>query len=316
MPTTHRIEPDIANLHGKISRDLKPILTIEPGDSISAKTLCYRWGFAPPLTPGTLPQIIPLDERKDPENDGDMALDGPIFVKGAKPGMTLEVSIDELQVGSYGVVSTDTSERNRRLGIEDGFAVTSWEFDRSRGIAISNTGFSVKLNPFLGWLGVAPAEPGYHSNHSGRRIGGNLDCKELVAGAKLYLPIEVEGALFSFGDGHAAQGDGEICDTAIECPMDVCRLTLNLRDDMPLEWPIARLPGAWMTLGFHEDLTEAMFIATNGMLDLMVQKLGVSRKDAYMLASQVVDLRITQIVNPTYGVHAVWADDTLVLNGK
>lgn len=78
--------------------------------------MCYRWGFASPLTPGTLPQIIPLNERKDPENDGDMCLDGPIAVKGAKPGMTLEVSIDELEVGSYGVVSTDTSERNRRLG--------------------------------------------------------------------------------------------------------------------------------------------------------------------------------------------------------
>ena len=312
MPQTHHIKAEVANLHGKISRDLKPILTIKPGDSISAKTLCYRWGFAPPLTPGTLPQIIPLDERKDPENDGDMALDGPIAVKGAKPGMTLEVSIDELQVGSYGVASTDTSERNRRLGIEDGFAVTSWEFDRSNTIAISNTGFAVKISPFLGWLGVAPDLPGYHSNHDGRRTGGNLDCKELVAGTKLYLPIEVEGALFSFGDGHAVQGDGEICDTAIECPMDVCRLTLNLRDDMPLEWPIARLPGAWITFGFHEDLTEAMFIATKGMLDLMTAKLGISRKEAYMLASQVVDLRITQIVNPTYGVHAVWPDDTIM----
>ena len=308
----YRIEPEVANLHGKISRDLKPILTIEPGDSISARTLCYRWGFGPPLTPGSLPQIIPLNERKDPENDGDMCLDGPIAVKGAEPGMTLEVSIDELEVGSYGVVSTGFDpKRDRRLGLEEGPAVTSWEFDRSKRIAISNTGFAVNVNPFLGWLGVAPALPGYHSNHDGRRVGGNLDCKELVASTKLYLPIEVEGALFSFGDGHAVQGDGEICDTAIECPMDVCRLTLDLKDDMPIEWPVARLPGAWITFGFHEDLTEAMFIATKNMLDLMVEKLGVSRKEAYMLASQVVDLRITQIVNPTRGVHAVWADNSL-----
>jgi len=312
MPQTHNISAEVANLHGKISRDIEPILTIEPGDSISAKTLCYRWGFAPPLTPGTLPQIIPLSERKDPEHDGDMALDGPIFVKGAKPGMTLEVGIDDLQVGSYGIVSTGFyPERNRRLGME-GTAITTWEFDREKGIATSNTGFAVKLNPFLGWMGVAPAEPGFHGNHVGRRTGGNLDCKELVTGTKLYLPIEVEGALFSFGDGHACQGDGEICDTAIECPMDVCRLTLDVKDDMPLEYPIARLPGAWLTLGFHEDLTEAMFIATNGMLDLMTAKLGVSRKEAYMLASQVVDLRITQIVNPTYGVHAIWRDDSIL----
>lgn len=307
----HQIEAEVANLHGKISRDKKPILAIEPGDSVLARTLCFHWGIGPPLTSGSLPQIIPQNERRDPEHDIGICLDGPIAINGAKRGMTLEVSIDELQVGSYGTTTTggEPSERDSRLGLDESFAGLTWEFDPS--IATSHTGHVVKINPFLGWLGVASDSPGYHSNHDGRRVGGNLDCKELVAGSKLYLPIEVPEALFSFGDGHAAQGDGEICDTAIECPMDVCRLTLNLKDDMHLEWPVARLPGAWITFGFHEDLTEAMFIATSNMLNLMTEKLKVSRKEAYMLASQVVDLRITQIVNPTRGVHAVWAGNSL-----
>jgi len=313
----HRIEPDIANLHGNISRDLKPILTIDSGDTIIARTRCCAWGAGPPETPGELRPTIPQNERKDPENDIGLCLDGPIAIRGAEPGMVLEISIDELQVGAYGVTMVGGSpiERDKRLGLDEETAWLMWEYDLERGTAISSSGHSVKMRPFLGFLGVAMDEPGYHSNTSARRVGGNMDCKALVPGSKVFLPIEVPGALFSFGDGHAAQGDGEIGGWAIESPMEVCRLTLNLRDDMRPNGPIARTPDAWVTLGFHEDLTEAMYIATNNMLDLMVEKLGVSRKVAYMLATQAVDLHITQIVNPTRGVHAVWPDDTLRREG-
>ncbi|HEY3299098.1 MAG TPA: acetamidase/formamidase family protein, partial [Armatimonadota bacterium] len=126
------------------------------------------------------------------------------------------------------------------------------------------------------------------------------------------LPISVPGALFSFGDGYAAQGDGESGDSAIECPMEMVKLRLTLREDMPIKWPMADTPSGLVTFGFHEELEKASFVALSGMLDVMVERLGVSRKEAAMLASLAVDLRVTQIVNPTVGVHAVWPHDALI----
>jgi acetamidase/formamidase len=123
-------------------------------------------------------------------------------------------------------------------------------------------------------------------------------------------PISVDGALFSAGDGHAAQGDGEVSGTAIETPVEAT-LTLDVRDDLPLEWPVARVNGAWLSFGFDEHLGRAARIAVDGMLDLMERELDLSRADALGLASIVVDLRVTQVVNETLGVHAVLRDDAL-----
>jgi len=149
-----------------------------------------------------------------------------------------------------------------------------------------------------------------HPTRPPRRFGGNIDCKELVAGTTLYLPIPVDGALLSAGDGHARQGDGEVSRYAIECPSEA-QLTLDVRTDLELEWPIARVDGAWLTLGFGSTLDKAAQIALDGMLDLMERERGIGRKDALALASVVVDLRGTQIVNQTVGVHAVLRDDAL-----
>jgi acetamidase/formamidase len=157
---------------------------------------------------------------------------------------------------------------------------------------------------------MPPPEPGVHSTGPPRRWGGNIDCKELVAGTTLFLPIPVDGACFSAGDGHAAQGDGEVSGTAIECPVRA-RLTLDLRDDLSLEWPIARTADAWLTFGFDEHLGHAARIAVDGMLDLMGRELGLDRGDALAFASVVVDLRVTQVVNGALGVHAVLRDDAL-----
>ena len=168
----------------------------------------------------------------------------------------------------------------------------------------------MRLAPFLGVLGMPPDEPGVHSTIPPRRCGGNIDCKELVAGTTLFLPIPVDGALFSAGDGHAAQGDGEVSGTAIESPVEAT-VTLDVRDDLPLEWPVARIDGAWLSFGFDEHLGLAARIAVDGMLDLMERELGVSRPDALGLASVVVDLRVTQVVNQVLGVHAVLRDDAL-----
>ena len=146
-------------------------------------------------------------------------------------------------------------------------------------------------------------EPGVHSTIPPRPSGGNIDCKELVAGTTLYLPIPVDRALFSAGDGHAAQGDGEVSGTGIETPTRA-QLTLDVRDDLSLEWPIARIDGAWLTFGFHEHLGRAARIAVDGMLALMERELGVTGDDALVLASVGVDLRVTQVANRALGVHA------------
>ena len=158
---------------------------------------------------------------------------------------------------------------------------------------------------------MPPGEPGVHSTTPPRRCGGNIDCKELVAGTTLYLPIPVDGALFSCGDGHAAQGDGEVSGTAIEAPVEA-QVMLDVRDDLELEWPIARIDNAWLTFGFDEHLGNAAKIAVDGMLDLIEREHGLSRQDALALASVVVDLRVTQVVNLVLGVHAVLRDDAFV----
>ena len=236
-------------------------------------------------------QFVP---RVDGLDDGH-ALAGPIEVRGARAGQTLAVRIDDVRAGSWGVTLSTPPYR------------IDWDLDGEVG---RGAGRSVRLAPFLGVLGMPPAEPGVHPTGPPRRSGGNIDCKELVAGTMLYLPIPVDGALFSAGDGHAAQGDGEVSGTAIECPSDA-QLTLDIRDDLKLEWPVARIADGWLTFGFHEQLGLAARIAVDGMLDLMERELGLRRDEALALASVVVDLRVTQVVNGSLGVHAVLRDNSL-----
>jgi acetamidase/formamidase len=155
---------------------------------------------------------------------------------------------------------------------------------------------------------MPPPEPGRHSTIPPYWHGGNLDCKELVAGSTLYLPVPVEGGLFSVGDGHAAQGDGEVSGTAIECPIERADLTLDLREDLfgrPLTTPVARTPAGWVAMGLGDDLDEAAAEALDAMLGVLTALHGVSRSEALALASVAVDLRITQVANRTFGVHAV-----------
>ena len=158
---------------------------------------------------------------------------------------------------------------------------------------------------------MPPPEPGVHSTQPPRVSGGNIDCKELVAGTTLFLPIPVDGALLSAGDGHAAQGDGEVSQLAIECGLERAQLTVSVRDDLTLSTPIARTGDAWLTFGFDEDLDEAAAIAIDAMLELMGREHGLERREALALASVVVDLRVTQMVNRVRGVHAVLADGAI-----
>jgi acetamidase/formamidase len=140
-------------------------------------------------------------------------------------------------------------------------------------------------------------------------VGGNLDCRELVAGSTLWLPVEVEGALFSVGDGHATQGDGEVSRLAIECPMRRVELTFSVRKDLRLAMPAAETPAGWLALGIGQTLDEAEKMALNGMLDHLQTAYDLGRSHALALASCVVHLRVTQVVNETVGIHALLPHD-------
>jgi acetamidase/formamidase len=281
----HELPLDAANLHGYFSRELEPVCVIEPGDTVRISVPNAGWQVA---------RDEPFVSR-DPALHTGHALAGPIEVRGARAGQTLVVGIDEVTPGPWGVTLSEPPHR------------IDWQLADGVGQGL---GRRVRLAPFLGVLGMPPPEPGVHPTVPPRRWGGNIDCKELVAGTMLFLPIPVDGALFSAGDGHALQGDGEVSGTAIETPA-AATLTLDVRDDLPIEWPVARIADAWLSFGFDEHLGRAARVAVDGMLQLMERELGLARGDALALASVVVDLRVTQVVNEVLGVHAVLRDSAL-----
>jgi acetamidase/formamidase len=305
LMTHHQVEPERATLHGHWSRDLPPVLTIDPGDTVQFRTLDAAWGIEKPATPKR-PDV--QFEPRDPQLDAGHALCGPVAVRGAEPGMVLAVTVEELRTGTWGWNGSGgqwLAETGDPLGAVARDFFYLWTLDPDNGMGRNQSGHAVRLSPFMGVMGMPADEPGVHSTRPPRTNGGNIDCKELVVGSTLYLPIAVTGGLFSTGDGHAVQGDGEVSGTAIECAMDRCVLRFDLRDDWTLTTPRAHTAEGWLTFGFHEDLNQAAYIALSAMLDLIMELHHVDRAQALALASVAVDLRVTQIVNAAQGVHAV-----------
>jgi len=300
----HFLETNENTLHGFFSRDLAPVLTIDSGDTIHFKTLEAEWGLENFSATLIDPQVGPPPRKMAETNiqgPRGHALCGPVFIRGAEPGMTLAIHIDSIRTGTWGWTVGGKSP--------DGQALHLWELDPDQLRGRNHLGHQVKLRPFMGVMGMPPAEPGQHTTQPPRTTGGNIDCKELIAGTILYLPIAVPGGLFSTGDGHALQGDGEVSNTAIECPMEDAQLTFHLHPDLTIPTPRAWTSTCWLTFGFDPSLNIAAKIALDAMLDLMVEQKGVTHADALALASVVVDLRVTQIANKVLGVHAVLAHD-------
>ncbi len=276
-------------------RDTPPVLTVDPGDSVVV---------------GSLDAAGYLERRLDgptmfPERRGH-CLTGPIAVRGAEPGMALRVHFTSLTPGDWGWTTAGVKDNalTRRLGVAGGPAARlTW--DIGGGTATSNLGHTVAIAPFLGVTGLPPAEPGPHSTIPPRAAGGgNIDCRDLVAGSTLFLPVTVPGALLHLGDGHAAQGHGEVGGTAIECPMTT-RVTLTLTTDPAVPGIHAETPEGRVTFGFDADLNQATADALDAMLTWLQRLHDLDKPTALALASPVVDLRITQIANETWGVHAV-----------
>lgn len=287
--TSSRLAARREHLHGIFHRDNPPVLTVESGAVVDFETLEVGWRTERVLPDRDLARIASRGELDDGP-----ALTGPVAVRGARPGQTLEIRMLELVTEEWGWTSAHLAE---------GSAGLFWDIHDGR--AINQFGHQLEVAPFLGTVGVASRDqerrPGWWPHP---RTGGNLDCNLLTAGASLFLPVEVDGGLLSVGDGHAAQGDGEVSGTAIECPMRSARLQLVLHDQ-PIGRPRALAGGRWVTFGLAESLDEAARLAVDEMMSVMEEKMALDRPRAMALASALVDLRVTQMVNPLQGIHAI-----------
>jgi acetamidase/formamidase len=308
--TAHRLDPLPGTTADVLSPGHRPVLSIDPGDTVVVGSL-DAGGHRGQRIPGR-------DQPRMFAARRGHCLTGPIEVRGARPGDLLAIRLVSLRPGGWGWTSAGGRDTpgNRRLGVTDGpAAMLLWDLDADAGTGIARTRagprFTRRLAPFLGVIGLPPAEPGEHSTIPPRAAGGgNIDCRELVAGATLYLPVTVPGALLYLGDGHAAQGDGEAGGTAIECPMTT-EAVVSLATGRPLDSIHAEAPAGRITFGFDADLNAAMGDALAALVTWLEQLTGLDRATALALASTCADLRITQVANQTWGVHAVLPDGVL-----
>jgi acetamidase/formamidase len=306
--TIHSLEPSPETTADVFSSAHTSVLTVDPGDTIVVGSLDAS-GYLER-------QTVPGEERPrmfaEPRGH---CLTGPIAVRGAVPGDMLALTLVDIRPGDWGwtVAGAVESPIIRRLGLVDvDPSWLLWELDSDLRTGTESRGFSRALAPFLGVIGVALAEPGEHSTTPPRATGGgNIDCKELVAGSTLYLPVQVNDALLYLGDGHAAQGDGEVGGTAIECPMHT-EAVVDIAHDRPIDSIHAETPAGRVTFGFDADLNVAMGDALDAMVRWMQVLFEVDKTTALALASTVVDLRVTQVANQTWGVHAVLPNGVLV----
>lgn len=260
----YTIESTAENVRGSFSREYPPILSINPGDIVVVRTLDARWNLEPHASPGVPVRVLE-------HSDYGHCLCGPIFVHGAKPGMVLGVHMHSLVPVAWGwsEAGGKPTTINHRLGLKGGTQVSLlWQIDWGRRVATDQEGRRVDVSPFLGVIGLAPAEPGIHSTIPPRLCGGNIDCKELVAGSTIYLTVTCDGGLLSVGDGQAAQGDGELSETAIECGM-TSELRIDLVEAGKVPSPCAQTPHGRITFGFGTDLNEAALRAADAMLSLV-----------------------------------------------
>ncbi|MBV9826228.1 MAG: acetamidase/formamidase family protein [Alphaproteobacteria bacterium] len=294
------------NCHwGFFDAGLKPVATIASGDTVSID--CVSGGRD--VLPDD-PQFEILDDHRAIHGAitprlGAHILTGPVAVEGAMPGDVLQIDILSINCRqNWGY----TRIRPLAGTLPEDFPMhKTWHsgIDKQRNVAVLPWGLEIDLAPFFGVMGVAPP-PVYGACTSivPREFGGNMDLKELVAGTTLFLPVWTEGALFSCGDGHGVQGDGEVCITALETALSGT-FRLTVRKDLKFTLPRAETPTHHITMGFDEDLDDAAKTCLRAMIELISERLELPPEDAYMFASLAVDLRVTQLVDGNKGIHAM-----------
>jgi len=312
---TVELKPTAKTVHQNFfDASLKPVLTINSGDTVRLETATgnpkyfEQHGVPKDKIPQELYTAfegLPYDDSGPDKGRADATLDGPIKVNGAEPGDVLEVRIRSVQV--WLPIAAQSFVPGRGLLTED------FPYEKHRVLFMDldkqtveyAPGIVVPLKPFWGIIGVAPPPSmGRVSSGPPNIFGGNMDNRDLVAGTTLYLPVRASGALLSIGDGHAAEGEGEVCLSAIESSLKG-EIQVVLHKGKSLKLPRAETPTHYMTMGFDPDLNIAAKIATREMLDWMVEMKGLTRDDAYFLASAAMDLTVTQVVDGTKGIHAM-----------
>ncbi|MEM9926637.1 MAG: acetamidase/formamidase family protein [Cyanobacteria bacterium P01_D01_bin.50] len=314
--THHILKATKETVHlGGFSHLLEPALTVKSDDTVDVETYTgfHVCGKAPAefLTP----ELRDIYENLSPKRkiaQGVHLLTGPIYVQDAQPGDILEVVLKKitpsLPIG-FNVIRKNCGALPQQFNKP---ALRFIPLDLENNIAEfpTRSGIKIPLKPFFGILGVATPETSRNSIPPGN-YGGNIDNRELQAGAKIFLPVFVPGALFSIGDGHSAQGDGEVNVTAIETSMNGT-IELKLRKDLQISTPIAETPTDIITMGFAHTLDEALEKALKNMIDFLVSCTKLSAEDAYVLCSLAVSFRITQAVNlPQKGVHGMLSKSIL-----
>jgi acetamidase/formamidase len=306
---THRLEATPSTIaYGYYWSEAVPVLRIASGDVIDVDTLLtntptglQRAGIPAEQIQASLRAIV-TEVTGDRRGPGGHILTGPVYVEGAEPGDVLEVkvlSIDlPLDYGYNGCAGFIPANCDRSL------PARIMKLDRKAMTAAFTPGIVVPLKPFFGSMGVAPApELGRVSSNPPGKHAGNLDNRELVAGSTLFIPVFVRGALFEIGDGHAAQGDGEVDQTAIETSLRG-RVQLTVRKDMKLVWPRAETSTDFISMASDEDLKVATTVAIQEMIDFLAANKGLTKHEAYQLVSIAGHVAITQLVDkPVYGVH-------------
>jgi acetamidase/formamidase len=304
---THLLQSGPQTIHwGFFDAALAPVLTVDSGDCVVIECVSGNPEWMPPRSSGfeVLPELRQIHEQVK-RGTGNHILTGPIFVRGAAVGDVLEVRILDIELRqnwgynlfrAYGGTLPDEFPYYRIIHVA---------LDRERNRAVLPSGLAVPIRPFFGQLAVAPPrEFGRQNSKEPREFGGNIDCKELTAGSTIYLPVWNDGALFSTGDGHAAQGDGEVDGTAIETSLSGT-FEFHVRKDFKWRMPRAETATHFITFGLDPDLDTAARQALSAMIDWIVALAGITKDEAYALSSIAVDLRVTQTVNNVKGVHAM-----------
>ncbi|WP_212524834.1 acetamidase/formamidase family protein [Actibacterium sp. MT2.3-13A] len=309
---THRLSADPENIFwGYFDAATPPVLEVDSGDEVVLTSL-------PACVKADLPEgnrgvredhLVALEAKAGDQGAGPHMITGPVYVRGAEPGDVLQVDILEATpIQDWGF----TAILPLLGALPDEF--TDYEtihigIDKDRGVCTLPWGKELPLDPFFGIMAVAPPPVwGRVGSPEPRAFGGNMDNKDLRPGSTLYLPVFNEGALFSAGDGHGRQGDGEVCIAAVETALEG-RFRLSVRKDMKIDTPFAETPEALISMGFDEDLDEAMRKAVRDMIGLVTGRTGLTRNHAYMLLSLAGDLKITQVVDGEKGVHMVMRKD-------
>jgi len=291
---------------GYLDAAIPPALTIDSGERVTIECVTCNPEWMPPKEKGfdILPDITEV-HQKVKKGSGNHIFTGPIFVRGAKVGDVLEVKILDIKLrqnwgwnvfrGYMGTIPEDFPYMR----------LTHIRLDLENNVALMPSGFKIPLAPFFGQLAVAPAAVfGRQNSKEPREFGGNLDCKELTAGSTIYLPVWNEGALFSTGDGHAAQGDGEVDGTAIETALSGT-FEFTVRKDLGWTMPRAETATHHITFGLDADLDDAARQALKEIIAWIVSMTGIHKDEAYAMCSFAADLHVTQTVNNIKGVHAM-----------